>query len=223
MRIFQYILLSLLIIFVVWRGIIPAFTHLDTDFPNYYTASRLLLDGKDISRIYDSAWFLQQTNQFGMEFGRFSPFPPITIFVMTPFAWASPLLALQMWTALNIILFVAAIRLLMKITQKDWLWCSLFMLSSGVALVNNFRFGQFYVILTLLVMLIYYGWKKRWPYLAGIALGVGAAVKYFPAVYLIMLAVEKKWKTVIAGLITIVILVGAGVWLLGIEAHRQFV
>jgi hypothetical protein len=223
MRKFQYALLSLLIIFVVWRGIIPAFTHLDTDFPNYYTASRVLLDGKDINRIYDSAWFLQQTNQYGMAFGRLSPFPPITIFVMVPFAWAPPLLALQLWTAFNIILLVAAICLLMKITQKDWLWCSLIMLSSGVALVNNFRFGQFYVILALLVMLIYYGWKKRSPYLSGIALGVGAAVKYFPAVYLIMLAARKEWKTVIAGLITIVVLVGAGIWLLGIEAHRQFV
>lgn len=223
MRAFQYGLLLLLIIFVVWRGIIPAFTHIDTDFPNYYTASRILLDGKDISRLYDDVWFLQQTNQYGMEFGRFGPFPPATVFIMVPFAWASPMLALQLWTALNIILLIAVILLLMKITHKDWLCCALIVLASGIGLVNNFRFGQFYIILALLIMLGYYWWEKRQPYLSGIALGIGTVVKYFPVIYFFNLAEKKEWKTFFAGIATIIILIGAGVWIIGVEAHRQFI
>lgn len=223
MRAFQYGLFVLLVIFVVWRGIIPAFTRLDTDFPNYYTASRILLEGKDISRIYDDAWFLQQTNQYGMEFGRFSPFPPSTVFIMVTFAWAPPLLALQLWTALNIILLIAVIYLLMKITHKDWLCCALIVLASGVGLVNNFRFGQFYVILALLIMLTYYSWEKRLPYLSGVALGFGTVVKYFPVIYFINLVEKKEWKTVIAGITTIILCTGLGVWAIGTEAHRQFI
>ncbi|HET7153222.1 MAG TPA: glycosyltransferase family 87 protein [Candidatus Kapabacteria bacterium] len=223
MRIFQYVLLCLLVAFIVWRGIIPAFSHLDTDFPNYYTSARLLLEGKDISRVYDDAWFLQQANQYGMEISRFSPYPPCSVFIMVPFAWAPPLLALQLWTALNIFFLAAVIALLVKITRKDWLWCSLIMLSSGIGLVNNFRFGQFYVVLLLLIIAAYYWWEMRQPYLSGIALGIGVVVKYFPAIYFINLATRKEWKTFLTGIATVVLLTGAGIWVLGAEAHRQFV
>jgi hypothetical protein len=91
----KYISIYLLIIFGgfnFWYGIIPAWNNINSDFPNYYTASRLLIEGKDLSKIYDDEWFNQQIKNYGInERGKFSPFPPPTIFVMVPFAVFDPL------------------------------------------------------------------------------------------------------------------------------------
>ena len=56
------------------RGVLPSFAGPETDFPNYYTASRLLLEGADANRLYDSIWFQEQMVRFGFEQkGKFSP------------------------------------------------------------------------------------------------------------------------------------------------------
>ena len=75
-------LLVLLALFVFYRGVLPGFRQVDSDFPNYYTAAKIVADGKDVNRLYDDSWFQSQIRSYGMQLqGKFSPFPPVTALV----------------------------------------------------------------------------------------------------------------------------------------------
>ncbi len=198
-------------------------TAVDTDFPNYYTASRLLLDGKDISRIYDDRWFQEQISSFGIDQqGIFTPFPPITAFLMVPLAMLSPQTALRVWTIINIALVVCTIIVTTKISKKNWKWCTLIILSSGIALINNFRFGQMYLLLTLLILLGYYLLQKEKIIGSGILLGIGAAFKYFPFAFLPLFIIRKQWTIVLSFIATVVFIYYVGLAFLGIDVYSRF-
>ncbi len=207
----------------VWKGIIPAFTGLATDFPNYYTASKLVLEGADLSRLYDDAWFDSQIKSHGMEIeGKFSPFPPLTMFLMIPVAFLPPEDALRVWTCINVAALLGVFLLLRRITGSPPAMLAAIILSAGAGLANNVRFGQWYVILLLLMCLGFTFWKNGAVTLAGIMFGIGAAIKYFPILYLAIFLVRREWKGVAACLGTIALLNLVGVLLAGAQVYRTF-
>ena len=219
----QIILLILLSGFLIWKGIYPALTALDSDFPNYYTASRLFVEGKDISNIYDDVWFQSQIYSYGINrLGKFSPWPPVTIFVMTPLATFTPLNALRAWTIFNLIVLILIIMLISKITGKNTLWSSLLLLSSGLALSNNFRLGQMYLLLLLSVAGSYYFLEQRKVTASGILLTFGSVVKYFPVIFLPLYIIKKEWKLLMISGISMLCVVGVTYLILGKEIHSQF-
>lgn len=84
---FSGILLVGFICFQVYFGIIPGWTSIRSDFPNYYVSSRLLFEAKDSLKLYDNSWFQEQIYAHGIEArGKFAPFPPPTAFLMAPVA-----------------------------------------------------------------------------------------------------------------------------------------
>ena len=223
-RIPQLVLLAVLLGFQLWWGIIPAFTAIDTDFPNYYTSSRLLIEGKDVSRIYDDAWFQSQIDSYGIrQAGKYSPFPPVTSMLMLPAASMSPMTALRVWTCINLLVLVAFIMLLAKTTGLGFLWSAILTLSSGLALANNFRFGQWYLVLSFLILAGYYLWQRGRTGTAGALLGIGAAFKYFPVVFVPLLIMKKQWRALITGGITIASIYLAGTMIYGMDINRQFI
>ncbi len=46
-----------LTILIFTKGIVPAMSTLDTDFPNYLTAARIVADGGPANRLYDTPGF----------------------------------------------------------------------------------------------------------------------------------------------------------------------
>ena len=222
-RLFQHIAIGVIGLFIVWKGIIPAFTDVDTDFPNYYTSSRLVLEGKDISRLYDDNWFQEQMTAYGIEQqGKFSPFPPVTAFIMIPLAMLSPQGALRVWTVINIIVLITTAIVLTKIADKDWRWSCLLILGGGVALINNFRFGQWYLILAFLMLMGYYFLERKRLSTAGILFGIGAAFKYFPIVVLPILLLNKQWSAVLSFILTIALIYCVGLVTFGTQLHSEF-
>src|SRR5689334_21293702 len=100
---------------VTWFGIVPAWSALDTDFPNYYTSARLVVEGRDISRIYEADWFQSRIYAEGIDRqGIFSPLPPVTALLMVPVAFLAPLPALRAWTVVNLLLLAANVILLAR-------------------------------------------------------------------------------------------------------------
>ena len=51
-------LVSLLVFF--WKAFLPRLDQQTTDFPNYYTAARLLRNGAPLRLNYDWTWFQRQ-------------------------------------------------------------------------------------------------------------------------------------------------------------------
>jgi len=59
-RVVALLLLTALAANVVVRGIVPASTRITSDFPNYFTAAKVVADGGNVERLYDIPWFQEQ-------------------------------------------------------------------------------------------------------------------------------------------------------------------
>ena len=222
-RIAEYILLASLILLFIIKGLIPAWQDIHSDFPNYYTSSRLLIEGEDISKIYDSDWFQKKAEEYGMgQHSRFSPFPPATAFLMLPIAWLEPLSAKRIWTALNLLVLVATVYLLRQLTQWNYMQCGILLFLTGIGLVSNFRMGQFYLILTALIILSHILVNRDKDLTAGIILGICAALKYFPAVFVLVYVLNGKRHLLVSFLVTVSIIWLSQLWVFGIEVHSIY-
>src|SRR5258705_14007039 len=101
---FSLLLLVLLSVFQWKAGIIPGW-KMQSDFPNYYVSAKLVADGHRLDSIYDDAWFNLQLKEYRFEQqGKFSPFPPPTVFVMMPLTPFDPLTAKRIWMIINLVL-----------------------------------------------------------------------------------------------------------------------
>jgi len=207
----------------LYRGLVPAFTNIDTDFPNYYTAGKVAATGKDLVRLYDDAWFQEQIYASGIDrLGKFSPFPPTTAVLFIPLSYLSPSNALRVVTTFNMAFLVAVIVLLARLFRTSTEEAALFTLLSGIGLINCFRFGQLYVALSLCVVLGYYFLRHDRPVLAGISFGILTPVKYFPIVFLLYFVFKREWRLIISAAATMGVVCLVSVAMLGWEVHSTF-
>src|SRR5580700_2000807 len=103
---------------LVARGIVPAVSKVDTDFPNYFTAAKIVADGGNTGRLYDNGWFQDQMRRYQIgkaSEGEFKPFPPPTALLLVPLAGLKPLDALRVVTCVSFLCLIGSIILLAKI------------------------------------------------------------------------------------------------------------
>ena len=102
-RAWSILMLLGLATYLFQKGVVPALAGIDADFPGYFTAAKIVLDGGDTRRLYDDDWFRQQIRRYGLETdrnpGKFAPFPPPTALLLVPLARFEPLAALRIVTA----------------------------------------------------------------------------------------------------------------------------
>jgi len=222
----KYLSIFLLIIlggYTFRYGVLPAWNNINSDFPNYYTSSRLLIEGKNLSKIYDDDWFNQQIKNYGInERGKFSPFPPPTAFVMVPIAFFDPITAKRIFIIINLFIILEIAYIFNKISTFNYITCLNIILISGAAIINNFLLGQVYLLLLFTITLGYFYLRKENAYSTGFLWGIGAAVKYFPIIYMPILLIKKKWKAVISFIITIIIINLITFFFMGYDVYGQF-
>src|SRR5262249_45061634 len=101
--------------YVLLQGVVPALSRIDSDFPNYFTAARIARDAQDATRLYDDPWFQQQMRRYGVgSDGKFAPFPPPTALLLVPLAHLTPLAALRVVTAVNVVCLLLSMFLLVR-------------------------------------------------------------------------------------------------------------
>ena len=125
----------------------------------------------------------------------FNYFTPVSALVMWPVASFAALEAKRIWVVANLIALMAAVLVLAKFLNASRTFVLLIALLGGDALGNNFTFGQFYIALTLLLVLAVI-WLEKRPALAGWCISVAASVKLFPALFIVQFAVLRRWKAV---------------------------
>src|SRR5216684_9243131 len=93
------VLLSVALTFLlIVRGVAPAMSKIDSDFPGYFTAAKIVADGGNVERLYDDSWFQGQMRRYELgkaSAGKFSPFPPPTALLLVPLTQLEPLNALR--------------------------------------------------------------------------------------------------------------------------------
>jgi hypothetical protein len=215
---------ALTLVFVL-RGIVPAMSDIDTDFPNYFTAAKIVADGGNVDRLYDDLWFQGQMRHYQIGHtpgGKFAPFPPPTALLLVPLAGLEPLNALRVMTAVSVLCLLCSIILLAKILSWSRIDSAVFVLLSGYAVLNTLRFGQPYILASLSCILGYYALDKGRPLLAGMCFGLFAPIKYFPVVFLIYFAFRGQWRVVLGGAAMILAVASVSVGVLGWKIHEDF-
>jgi hypothetical protein len=219
------LLLAALIALLVARGIVPAISRVDSDFPGYLTAATIVVNGGDTDRLYDIPWFQEQMRRYGIgepSLGKFQPFPPPTALLLVPFTSLSPLNALRAITCVSLLCLIASIVMLSKVLAWSTIDSANFVLLSGWAVHNAFRLGQPYILVSLCCILGYYAYLKGRPWTAGMSLGLFTPLKYFPVVMLVYFAFRKQWRIVAGGVVAIVVVTLASIVVLGWRVHAQF-
>jgi len=219
------LLLAALAFVLVARGMVPAMTKIDTDFPNYFTAAKIVADGGNVGRLYDDAWFQGQMRRYDVgkpSQGKFAPFPPPTALLLVPLAQLQPLSALRVVAGVSTLCLVGSIILLARILSWSLVDSAVFVLLSGYAVLNALRFGQPYIVVSSSCILGYYAHLKGRPVLAGMCFGLFAPIKYFPVVILIYFAFRKEWKLVLGGATAILAVATVSIGVLGWKIHEDF-
>jgi hypothetical protein len=223
----KVLLLAGLVAYLLLRGVVPAFTAITDDFPEYFTSAKSVRDGQDAEKLYDGAWFREQTRRYGVgppeNPGEFTPYPPPTALLLTPLTGFKPLTALRIVTALNVLCLICAMFLLGRIFAWRLIDSALFILSSGWALRTGLRLGHPYILISTFCLLGYYLYLKRRPLLAGLCLGVFVPIKYFPVMILAGFALHRQWRVVLGGGIAVAAVVSVSIGVLGWKVHQIFI
>ncbi|GEM_PF-853487 len=211
---------------IFWKGVWPSLQNARGDFANYYTAARLVAENKPLATAYrDFVWFQKQIDRYGIthQLGGFIPHPPPTALVMLPLTPFEPLLAKRLWIGFNLALVIATIVLLARLTALHWLPVAVIFLSTGLGLINNFLFGQMFLLLLATIAAGIYAQQRGYPVLAGILLGLMTPVKYVGGFFLLYYIWKKEWRLVFAAIATWGAMIGIIFLLQGAEIFRIFI
>ena len=124
--------------------------------------------------------------------------------LLSPFAFLRGETATIIWGALQVILsglfFLITSKQLIKGKVSGYVFTFLFLTCS--ALLNNFKWGQFSILITVGIwgaFLLYENGKRN---LSALLLGSMVAIKFYPAIFLLPFIFKRDWKYLIVSTIT---------------------
>lgn len=212
----KYGILLIVSAWLVLKGIVPAWNTIHSDFSNYYVSSKLISEKQNLENLYNNEWFQNQIKIHGInEPGKFAPFPPLTAWVMLPISFTDVLTAKRIWTIFNCVVIIFCVWLISRITLWSWSTSALLLLATGNGLINNFKFGQVYLIVTGLILLAIYLHDKFQGILSGALLGFVTCLKYFPIVFIASFFALKNYRVVIYSVLSIFVLTILQIWFFG--------
>jgi len=207
----------LTLLFVLGGPFRTGWFHLETDFPNYYTAAKLVHQGQSLSNYYDWTWFVRQMNYAGVErqIGAYTPQTPLTMLPMLGFTRFSAQHAKQLWLLCNLMFLGMTVWLLSRAThftsEEVWLlaFCGFF------SLRTNFLYGQYYLFLLFLLTLTFFCLDRARRSGAGILTGVAFGLKLYGGPFLLYFAVKREWKVVFGMIVCSLVLLAGAIVLFG--------
>jgi hypothetical protein len=195
----EWALLWLLITGFAVTGLIPAWRHLNSDFPNYYLVARLYRAGYPLDRVYEWTWLQRQKDYAGIDQGLVT-FVPLTLpsaLVIAPLASLPPLQAKRCWLAANLVFLLIVAGLLTRISDLNRRQIGLLMFLAIIPLRSNFMLGQMHVLILLLLAFALWLYLKRFHFTAGVVLAVAAALKLYPGLFLLFFIFKRQWRAAI--------------------------
>ncbi len=152
-----------------------------------------------LPNLYDWTWFARQMNYAGIEnqLGGYVPQSPATMLPMMPIAGFPPLTAKRIWLVLNLILLLAVIGMLARMTGVRWEYLTILLLCGYRSLMTNFIYGQYYIFLLFLLTLTLCTFARNRDSLSGFLCGATFAMKLYPGPLLIYFAAKRAWTSVL--------------------------
>jgi hypothetical protein len=194
---------------------------LNTDFSNYYLTARLAREKSETSRIYEWIWLQRQKDHRDID-QRIISLVPITAFstlAVWPLASLAPLTAKHCWLIGNMAMVAAIVALLRSATRLT-LRRILLAIALSIPLNKNFLYGQYYVVLLLVLTLAYRCYVCQRRFLSGLLIGLGFGLKIFPILYLGYFLRKRDWKAFAGGMIGATGVVVTSIAVFGEQANR---
>ncbi len=215
--------LFLLTAFLCLHTMPRAWGKLNTDFPNYYLSARLAHEGFDTAREYEWVWFEREKDHRALDMRVIGllPITPFSTLVMWPLAGLSALAAKHIWILANLALLLPLGWLLRSITGLSYLRIAL-IFALCFPLHRNLLFGQFYVVLLLLIVAACWAFQRGLTALAGALVAIAAACKIFPVLLFVFFLRRGSWRALIAGAVTGALALASSVAVFGWSLHRTY-
>ena len=104
---------------LLWKGIVPGWKKLNTDFPNYYLVARLMREGHSLDRVYDWVWLQGIKDRWRLDqpFVGFIGLTPFSAWPVLPLALLPALTAKRIWLVVNLCFLGASVELLGRTTN----------------------------------------------------------------------------------------------------------
>jgi hypothetical protein len=210
-------LCGLLAVLLVWKGILPGWRTLHTDFPNYYLVARLLREGYSLDRVYDWIWLQRIKDHWGLDqplvgFAGLTPFSALPILPLSIF---SALTAKRLWIAFNLLLLGASGEVLHRTStlprRRVWLLCLL----CAFPLRTSFLLGQMHLLVLALLVFAYAFNRNQQHFACGACLSIAAMLKIYPFLFVVYFLWKRQWAALLAMCCAAILLLAAGTWVLG--------
>ena len=178
---FERVILLVAGLFLLAHSIPRAWRTLNTDFPNYYMAARLAHEGYDTSRMYEWQWIERETDHRGLDIRVIGllPITPFSTLAVYSLAGLEPLTAKHIWILLSLTCLIPIGWMLRVMTGLSSQRIAILILLS-FPLYRNLLYGQFYVLLLLMIVAACFSYLRGYRVLAGALLAIAAACKIFP-------------------------------------------
>lgn len=209
--------------------LLPARRAVTHGFPGYYTASRLLIEGRWGPAAYDDNWFGDQVADLTGNRVReiITPNTPLVALVLVPLARLDMSVAREIWTWLNLLLFAGSLWLIGNALPAP---ASLTWRAGFVALAllyaparEDFRLGQMYVLLLFLLSLAFWCLQRRSTAIAGLPLGIATVTKLSVVPLWLILAGRGDRRTLVIGALTMLGACALGIALTGWASWPRFI
>jgi Tol biopolymer transport system component len=206
-------------------GIVPGLRSLNSDFPNYYVAARLMLSRPgQTAHIYDWEWFQRRADEMGVDaVVSYAPNPPLCLVPELPLAALDALTAKRVWIAVNVVLLGITIVLLAGIVGLPREVVCLLSLFCIAPLRANFLLGQTYVFLLFLVVAALWCWQRQKYVASGLLLGLGAAIKLYPILFVFYFVRKRRWTAAATLVVIFLVSLAIAAALIGIEPVQTFI
>ena len=208
-----------------WKGILPGWRVLNSDFPNYYLVARLLREGYSLDRIYDWVWLQRIKDHWGLDqalvgFAGLSPFSALPV---VPFSIFSAIVAKRLWIVTNVLFLCSSVELLSRVTslgrRRTWLLALL----AVFPLRTSFLLGQMHVLVLLLLVAAYYFHRKERQIACGVCLAIAGALKIYPLLLGGYFLWKKQWRPAFALLCATLLLLAVGYLWFGSDVMNVYV
>ncbi|MGC1371622.1 MAG: glycosyltransferase family 87 protein [Candidatus Sulfotelmatobacter sp.] len=205
---------ALLVVFLACAGFmigrLNSSARQGTDFPDFYCASRMLLDGHG-GQLYDSALQYRYQAEYAGRVGTLYIHPPFEALLYLSVSWLPLRNAYLLWTCLNLLLLAITARTLARANLSIWNWRMLpdVTLTTSALTIVALTFvplllcliqGQDSIVLFLLITLVWAALRRDQNSAAGcwLALGLFKFQLVLPIILVLLFAKSSIRKRALA-------------------------
>ena len=215
-----------LLIAVAYLGLhtVPrAWTKLNTDFPNYYLTARLAHEGYDTSRVYEWIWLQREKDHRSLDIPAVGmiPITPFSTLLLWPVTSLPALTAKHVWMIANLALLVPLCWFIHSLSGLSWRRVAL-VLAFSFPLQRNLLYGQFYILLLVLIVAACWCYVKEHYVLSGAIIAVAAACKIFPVLFVVLYLRRRNWRALASFAVAGIGAATLSITVFGWNVHRTY-